>query len=968
MFALSVVIPPVTRFPVFLLTVSGLLVLRPGAAAETSFNRDIRPILTTHCTACHGGVKAAGNVSFVVREKALGIGKSGAPTIVPGDPDASELIRRVTSTDPDEVMPQPDHGPPLPEAEIATLRQWIREGAQWSEHWSLVPPQEPAIPSVKDTTWPVQPLDAFVLARLEAASRAPAPPASPAEWLRRVSLDLIGLPPTLEEFHAFRTAAADDLPAARAAVVDRLLASPAFGERWASVWLDLARYADTYGFEKDPHREIWPWRDWVIRAFNEDLPFDQFTLRQLAGDLLEAPTADDLLATAFHRNTQNNTEGGTSDEEFRAAAVVDRINTTWTAWQATTLGCVQCHAHPYDPYPHDDYYRVMAFFDNTEDADLDDDFPRLPVAHDAAHRDAVAAQWRERRQLREALNARGVETAGLDSAWQPLVPQETTTTGGTLTVAADGRITAGGTLPVGVQYTLRFPAPDSLSALRLEIFPDNEDPKSWPERASVVSHVTAAVVEPDGTRRDLPLREVIADHLAGPFDPQESLDGGPGGFGSFPSQSGGRWAVIIPEAPLSAPAGSILEIGIKQGAVANANQQACTLRHFALAATRAPHWTSLVNDPDRRAQWDRFHALGQTIDQTAHTRVPVQAERAAAAMRDTRVWIRGNRLTKDARVEPGLPASVGPAVTGSGRLTRLDLARWLVSPENPLTARVLANRLWAGLFGHGLVETLEDFGSSGAKPTHQNLLDHLALRLSRHHAWSVKSLLREIALSATYAQSAAAAPDRIAQDPKNELLARGPRQRLTAEMVRDHALAVSGLLSPKMFGPPVFPPQPEGVWNTVYSGAHWKTSEGEDRFRRSLYTYVRRTSGYPGFLTFDAPARDLCTPRRQPTNTPLQALVTLNDPGFIEMAAALAARMAKDGGTPAEQIARGCRLITLDEPPAPLVTSLLRLHDEALADYRARPDTAAALAPSPEAAALTLVANTLLNTDLALNR
>jgi hypothetical protein len=959
---------PVTRFPDFLRTVFGLLLLAAGAAGEVAFNRDIRPILTTHCTACHGGVKAAGNVSFVVREKALGLGKSGAPTIVPGDPEASELMRRVTSADPDEVMPQPDHGPPLKEGEIATLRQWIREGAKWSEHWSLVPPEEPDAPAVQDTAWPVQPLDAFVLARLEAESLVPSAPAPAAEWLRRVSLDLTGLPPTLEEFDAFRVAAAADGRAARAAVVDRQLASPAFGERWASVWLDLARYADTYGFEKDPHREIWPWRDWVIRAFNEDLPFDQFTIKQLAGDLLPAPTVDDLLATAFHRNTQNNTEGGTSDEEFRAAAVVDRINTTWTAWQGTTFGCVQCHAHPYDPYPHEDYYRVMAVFDHTEDADLDDDFPRLPVAHDAAQRETVAAQWLEYRRLREALNARGVETASLDSEWEPLVPREITTTGGTLTAAPDGRLTAGGTLPVGVQYTLRFPARDGLTALRLEIFPDHDDPKTWPERASVVSHLTVAVIDPDGGRRDIPLREVIADHLAGPFDPQESLDGGPGGFGSFPSQSGGRWCVVIPEQPLTALPGAMLEISIQQGAVSNANQQACTLRNFALSATTASHWTVLVNDPDRRAQWDRWHALGQAVAQTPATRVPVQYERTGAAARDTRLWIRGNRLTRDGSVEPGLPASVAPAAAGPGRLTRLDLARWLVSPQNPLTARVVANRLWAGLFGHGLVETLEDFGSSGAKPSNQALLDHLALRLSRHHAWSLKSLLREIALSATYAQTAAAEPDEVARDPKNEWFARGPRQRLTAEMVRDHALAVSGLLSSKMYGPPVFPPQPEGVWNTVYSGARWQTSEGEDRYRRGLYTYVRRTSGYPGFLTFDAPARDLCSARRQPTNTPLQALVTLNDPAFIEMAAALAARMARDGGPVAEQIARGCRLITLEEPTPSLVASLVRLHDEALADYQARPDTATPLAPTPEAAALTLVANTLLNTDFALNR
>lgn len=956
-----------TRLPHLSSSCLGLLGLLTGASGEIAFNRDIRPIFTTHCTACHGGVKAAGNVSFVLREKALATGKSGEPTIIPGNPDASELMRRVVSDDPDEIMPKPDHGPRLSDADVSILRQWIKEGAKWSEHWSLVPPDEPAAPARQDPAWPAVPLDAFVLARLEAENLAPSPPASAAEWLRRVSLDLTGLPPTLDEFEAFNAAAASDPQAARTRVVDRLLAAPAFGERWASVWLDLARYADTYGFEKDPHREIWPWRDWVIRALNDDLPFDQFTIKQLAGDQLGSAAADDLLATAFHRNTQNNTEGGTNDEEFRAAAVVDRINTTWTAWQGTTFGCVQCHAHPYDPYPHEDYYRVMAFFDSTEDSDLDDDFPRLPVAHDAAQRDALAAQWRERHRTREALNARGVETARLDSAWQPLVAREAKTSGGTLTVAADGRITAGGTLPVGVQYTLTFPAVPGLTALRLQLLPDNDDPKTWPERASVVSRITTTLVSSDGARQEIKLREIIADHLAGPFDPQESLDGGAGGFGSFPAQAGPRWCVLIPEEPLPPAAGALLEIGIKQGAVSNANQQACTVRNFALSATTAGHWTALANDPARQAQWALHHELGQAIDSVPAARVPVQLDRASTALRDTRVWIRGNRLTRDETVAPGLPASVAPS-TGDGRLSRLDLARWLVSPQNPLTARVIANRLWAGLFGIGIVETLEDFGSSGAEPSNQDLLDHLALRLTRHHGWSLKALLRDIALSATYAQTGRATPGLVARDPKNQLLARGPRQRLAAEMVRDHALAVSGVLSKKMHGPPVYPPQPEGVWNTVYSGAQWKTSEGEDRYRRAIYTYVRRTSGYPGLLTFDAPARDLCTARRMPTNTPLQALVTLNDPAFIELAGALAARMSRDGGSIAEQIARGCRLITLDEPPALLVASLSKLHDDALADYRARPETAAKLAATPEAAALTLVANTLLNTDLALNR
>jgi hypothetical protein len=937
------------------------------AHAAIEFNRDIRPILTKHCTACHGGVKEAGKVSFIYREKAVGTGKSGETVIVPGQPEASEMIRRITSKDPDEVMPQPEHGPPLKPEEVELIRQWIKEGAAWSEHWSLVPPVDPPVPSLKETAWVQQPLDAFVKARLEAENLTPSPEASPAEWLRRVSLDLTGLPPSPQEFEAFKTALARDPRMAREAVVDRLLASPAYGERWASVWLDLARYADTYGYEKDPHRDIWPWRDWVIRVLNEDLPFDQFTIKQLAGDQLPEPTADDLLATGFHRNTQNNTEGGTNDEEFRAVAIVDRVNTTWTTWQATTFGCVQCHAHPYDPYPHEDYYRFMSFFDNSEDADLDNDFPRFPVAQQPEVRDALAAQWKTTQQQRQALNEEGAAQAAKDATWKPLMPQTATTSGGTLTVEPDGKIVAGGTLPVGVVYTLTTPAVPGLTALKLQIFPDSDDPKSWPERASVLSDINVATVAADGKKTPVKLKEVIADYLAGPFDPMESLNGGPGGFGSYPAQSGGRWCVIVLEIPLIPEAADKLEITMKQGAVSNANQQACTLRHFALSSSTDAAWTALVMGPERSRKWAEYSQLKQSVSKTPAVNVPVLLERKVPATRDTRIWERGNRLTKQDAVQPGVPKRLNPPEV-SGRMSRLEMARWLVSQQNPLTSRVLANRLWASMFGRGIVETQEDFGSSGALPSHPELLDHLALRLSGEDRWSLKKFLRRIALSATYAQSSRATADLLARDPANALLARGPRQRLTAEMVRDHALKISGLLSSKAFGPPVYPPQPEGVWASVYSGQKWETSQGEDRYRRGIYTYVKRTSGYPGFLAFDAPARDLCSARRLPTNTPLQALVTMNDPAYLEMATALARRLVAGGGSVPDQISRLCQRITLETPPDALVAALTKLYADALSDYQKDPAAARTLGGFPETAALTLVINTLLNSDLALNR
>jgi len=940
-----------------------------AAEPATDFNRDIRPLFAKHCTACHGGVKAAGKISLVYREKAVAEGKSGKRTIVPGNPEASELMRRVLSNDPDERMPQPEHGPALSREEIATLRRWIQEGAAWSEHWSFVPPQEPAEPKLKDSSWAVVTADRFILARLEAEGLKPSAEATPAQWLRRVTLDLTGLPPTPREYTAFIEDRRDDPRLAKVRVVDRLLASPNFGERWAAVWLDLARYSDTYGFEKDPHRDIWPWRDWVIRAFNADLPFDQFTIQQLAGDLLDDPTADDLLATAFHRNTQNNTEGGTDDEEYRTVAVLDRVNATWTAWQATTFGCAQCHAHPYDPIPHRDYYRFAAFFNNTEDCDQNDDFPRLLFARDPARRDEVIGLQRNVRSLRQSLNDQGLAVASAVQDWRPVVPTTAKASGGTLTVAAESRIRAGGTLPIKVVYTLTFPAIPGMTALRVDLFPDSSDPKGAPERGQIFSKLKLAVVKSGegATNPPVPLQELIPDQLAGPFDPFAVIGSG-GGFGSYPVMSASsRRAVIVLAQPLDVPADTMLEITIEHGIASNSGIQGCVLRNFALSASTDSRLTSFVSGAERLDGWKSLQALNDRLKDVPGTRVPVLLERPQPALRETRVFIRGNRIMKDELVQPGIPEVVRPPKTDRPP-TRLEMARWLVGDQNPLAARVLANRLWAELMGRGIVETLEDFGTSGALPTHPELLDYLALRLRGEWGWSVKRFLREIALSATYAQSARVTPALAEFDAGNRLYARGPRSRLTAEMVRDQALALSGSLSTKPFGSPVYPPQPDGVWNTVYSGDRWNTSQDADRFRRAIYTYQKRTSGYPMFLTFDAPTRDSCTARRIPSNTPLQALTVLNDPAFLEMAQSFANRMEAAGESPRDQIQYACRQLTLEPPPRTLVDSLLKLYQGSLEDLQGDRASADKLAPTPERASLVLVANTLLNLDAALIR
>ncbi|MCH7228969.1 PSD1 and planctomycete cytochrome C domain-containing protein [Haloferula sp. A504] len=936
------------------------------SAQGVDFNRDVRPILTKNCTTCHGGVKMAGEVSFLYREDVLGKGESGKPVVVPGDPAASEMIRRILTDDPDDRMPPPDHHPkPLSDADVETLTEWVREGAKWGEHWAFQAPVMPEMPDIADSDWPEQELDRFILAKLEAENLKPSPEADGAEWLRRASLDLTGLPPTLEEFEAFRKAAAQNPEDAMEQAVDRLLASPAYGEHWAAMWLDLARYSDTFGFEKDPHREIWPYRDWVIDAFNADMPFDQFTIKQLAGDLIEDPEPRDLIASAFHRNTQNNTEGGTDDEEYRTAAVIDRVNTTWTAWNATTMGCVQCHAHPYDPIPHEDYYRFLAFFNNTEDIDRNDDWPKTKVAHNPSQQADVVRLEKQIRQRNEDLN-RPLREAALEvDDWQTLSFDKTVVEPdtGKLDQQPDGVVVSSGTTPNRGVFVLETEA-RPLSLIRVEIFPEQDDPAEWSGKGAVISGFEAAYVSPTGGKRPIKFEEVAADFLAGPYLPGEALKGGGGGFGEYPAVHQPRTAWFIPGESATPQAGERLEIRVRHGATCN-ESQSCILPRFKIATSGDDRLVRHVGSPAHQAVRDELAGLEKEYRGIGGTMIPVMLERSEAAKRPTRLFIRGNRMTRGDEVEPGVPSVFGgEGITGD----RLDMARWLVGEKNPLAARTLANRLWAQVFGTGIVETQEDFGSSGSVPTHPELLDFLALRLRDHHKWHLKPFLREMVLSATYRQSNRATPELLEKDPRNRLLARGPRQRLTAEMVRDQALLVSGLLERKLGGKPVFPPQPEGVWNSVYSGAKWKTSTGPDRYRRGIYTYHKRTAGYPAFLTFDASPRDVCLPRRLTTNTPLQALVTLNDPAHIEFAQGLAERMGGAGSDLRIQLAHGYRLITLRDATPEELDILATLHAETKAEYEKAPDESAKLGSNPNEAALVLVANTLLNSDLALNR
>ena len=946
----------------FLLTLSPL-----AGLAKIDFNAQIRPLLTKNCTTCHGGVKKAGDVSFLYREDVLGKGKSGRPVVVPGSPQESEMIRRLKTSDPDDRMPPPDHHPePMAPSDMALFEQWVSEGAEWGDHWAFVKPTKPSLPKISDPAWPTSDLDHFVLARLDQAKLTPSQPASPGAWLRRVTLDLTGLPPTLAEFEAFSTAAKSDLPKAKESVVDRLLASPAYGEHLAAMWLDLARYSDTFGFEKDPHRNIWPFRDWVINAFNQDLPFDQFTIKQLAGDLIESPSAHDLIASSFHRNTQNNTEGGTDDEEWRMAAVMDRVSTTWTAWNGTTFGCVQCHSHPYEPIPHEDYYRFLSFFNNSEDIDQNDDFPKTKVAKDPGQQAASVMLEKDIRKARTTINSSARELAQNIQDWLLLQASESIAQPdtGKVTQQKNGDFLSSGTNPTRAAFKITTPSP-SFGAIRLTILPLSDDPANWDEQGAVVSGIEVTLVGADGKRKPVALREVIADHLAGPYDPNDSLKKGSSGFGEFPMMKGPRTAWIVPSSPIVPESGEKLEISIRHGAVCNGNNQNCVLRRFRLESSNDPRLAEFLAKPERSAEWKQLATLKKQYNAIPGMTIPVMQERRPEAQRETRLFIRGNRMTLGQVVAPGVPEIFG----GNGKeKNRLDMARWLVGPENPLAARVLANRLWASMFGIGIVETLEDFGSSGALPSHPELLDFLALRLRDHHRWHLKPFLREIALSASYGQDNKATSSLLQTDPTNRLLARGPRQRLSAEMVRDQALVVSDLLTTKSGGPPVYPPQPDGIWRSVYSGQTWKTSTGPDRYRRAVYTYRKRTSGYPAFLTFDAPTGDVCSARRIATNTPLQALVTLNDPAHIEFAQALAKVMAKHHPDLSEQLSHGWKRITLQKPDPETLETLVELYRDASTELQKTPGDSAKLADSPALASLVIVANTILNSDAALNR
>jgi mono/diheme cytochrome c family protein len=923
-----------------------------AAAAPVDFAREIQPLLASRCYDCHGPAKDKGGLRLNEAPHARKGGESGEPAIVPGRSAESLLLKRVLSTDEEEVMPQ--KGPRLTPAEVALLRRWIDEGAVWPEnlrHWAYAKPRKAPLPAVSDSTWPLNPIDRFVLAKIESAGLRTSPAADRARWLRRVSLDLTGLPPSLADVAAFE---ADQAPGAHERVVDRLLASPHYGERWARPWLDLARYADSHGFQRDDLRDLWPYRDWVIRALNSDLPFDQFTVWQIAGDLLPEARGrrdlDPLIATGFHRAAPTNVEAGTDQEEGRVNQVFDRVNTTAAVWLGSTLECAQCHDHKYDPFSNRDYYRLFAFFNNTA---IETDFatpkamaalkftgPYLTLPDSAQEARRPALEERAKKLETQIADRTKVSLSGF-AEWEATAvrglaaaPQEHP-----LEIAAFESLGESNhrVLP-DKSVLLTDDAPDrdtyvitvrtkltGITGFKLDALTDPSLPGTGPGRGEasrpnfVLNTFSVTAAEGNSPAAPVNFARATASFSQARF-PVENLlkegSGPQGGWAINPQFKRPHWAVFSSARPLGHAEGTTLTFRLEQnfggGRTIGRLRLSAITGDTARETLPADVVDALRISPAKRtaAQTkrlrDHFLAADRVLSDLKAQREKLTQELAATTgprtlvmqelpqPRTTAILRRGNFLDRGETVEPGTPPSLHRAATDAPR-NRLGLARWLVDRDNPLVARVTVNRWWAEFFGRGIVGTPEDFGVKGEPPTHPELLDWLAVEFMEH-GWSTKHIHRLIALSATYRQSSRLTPELLASDDQNRLLARGPRFRLEAEAIRDNALSAAGLLSPKLGGPPVKPYQPPGLWESKVGGdkVSYDVSQGEDGVRRGIYTVWKRTSPYPSFMNFDATARTACTVQRSRTNTPLQALTLLNDPVYVEAAKALARRVSAD--------------------------------------------------------------------------
>ena len=1001
------------------------------AKASPVFAEKIRPVLASRCYSCHGPQKQQNGLRVDSLE-ALLKGSANGKVVVPGKANGSVLVRRLAGQD---LPRMPYGGPPLSAEEIATIRQWVDAGAPGPDskapisrsairpqkHWAYMKPERPELPTVKDAAWCRNPIDRFVLARLEKENLQPSPEADRYTLIRRVYLDLIGLPPTPEEVDAF---VADKSPDAYEKVVDRLLASPQYGVRWARPWLDAARYADTDGYEKDLSRVMWEYRDWVVNALNRNMPFSQFTIEQIAGDLLPQPTNAQLVATGFNRNTMKNREGGVDPEEYYFYELEDRANTTAEVWLGSTIGCAQCHNHKFDPFTQKDYYRFLAFFSNavyTPSTKFPtEEEPELQLPNEDQARQAN--EIRERmKQVRAQLNATTPELEAAQAKWEAALkaapgkwsivkPVKLESSGGaTLTLQPDGSVLAGGKNPYADTYTIQAATKlTAITGLRIEVLNDPSLPHGGPGRdpdgnffLSDVEVRAAPVGHPEKAEK-IEFKSSLGNDSQRGYDAKSIVDKkGKGVQGwaidtEMPTTGLPRQAVLMTRRPFGFAAGTTLTIVLKHE-MRHASRNLGRFR-VSLGSMRDPlqivsipadMWRVLEAAPGERTPEQRdklakeYRAIAPMLDPARKQMAKLNDELkdlhipTAMIMRERpgndvpATWIRdrGSFLSKTDRVTAGVPGVLNRLPQGAP-VNRLGLAEWLVSDENPLTARVTVNRDWETIFGHGIVETVEDFGTQGDPPSNQELLDWLATEFMRT-GWDMKALRRLIVTSATYRQSSRVTPELEARDPYNKLLARGPRFRVEAEMVHDIALDAGGLLSLKIGGPSVFPYQPEGIWDVPYSTEKWVMSEGEDRYRRSLYTFLRRSAPYPSLLTFDAPDRQLCTLRRIRTNTPLQALTLLNDPFFVEAARGLARRVMQKGGAGVDAKASYAFRLCVARPPSkPELQKIVEFYDREKTRFERDRVDAAELASvsrskgnAAEEAAWTMVSNVLLNMD-----
>lgn len=906
-----------SRLLIFLLPVLLIMTfwLWPGQE-KISYNRQIRPIINNKCISCHGGVKQSGGFSLLFEEEAKMNTESGKPAIIPGNADLSEMVKRLTHHDPEVRMPLGKD--PLSNEEIDLIKEWINQGANWEKHWAYIPPKKDIeVPSVKMEI-PVQnEIDPFIFRQLSNMELRPNEEASKELLLRRLTLDITGLPPDLQAYENFIT---DTSPNAYENKVDQLLASPHFGEKWAAFWMDLARYSDSKGYEKDLHREIWKYRDWLIEAFNQDMPFDQFTIAQLAGDLLPEPTESDLLATAFHRNTMANDEGGTNDEEFRVAAVMERVGTTYEVWQGTTMACVQCHSHPYDPIRHEEFYSSQAFFNNTQDKDLYNEQPKVfTYEKESEQKVKDMLSW-----VNENLKP-SEKLPKISDSYLHRQKQELLYTLGYRKVEAEE-----------FQDKSRF---IELVAHDQESIWQVQD-SSWIMFENVdltdINAISMGYASLYGAKVEIRMDSILGRKI------------GEGTFGitdkSFPRNRPKDWEKIkVPIEPISGKRD--LFYYFKKD------------KTFAQDLIRVDWVFYHEKAPLKDKYPPSFQAKLVELSNTKAIETPILKDLPKSRSRSTYVFERGDWRSKGEEVTANTPEIMG--TINKAKPNRLDFAKWLVSGENSLTSRVIVNRIWEQIFGFGIVESMEDFGSQGIPASHPELLDWLAVNFQEEMNWSMKKLIKKIVMSQSYRQSSATNEEKIKKDPYNKFLSRGSRTRLPAETIRDQALAISGLLNEKQLGPSVMPYQPENIIS--FGGKFWFPSEGEEKYRRAVYTYWKRTHPYPSFITFDSPSREVCTSRRIRTNTPLQSLVLLNDPVYIEAADAWAKRILKESGENIKNgIEKNLQLVTARVPEPEKVEVLHQLYLESLSYYE---EEGKELDENAKLAAMRMVSNAMLNLD-----